>query len=1063
MKIEQGKTFGHYDGSLSMKITFDESMLHVTQTSFGTIIDIDECTSSGPPGGPHLPSKIIRIALPPLTLPVTVSGEQLKTISLSHDPVFLAPIQLFRPGINNDVPHPDKKSNIQEQKQNVKPSTVRPVKEEPFVEPFPAPPIVPPKEELYDLSVERPLVRLITTEGFELLPVAIVEVNPVRVLKNGSLEFYSEIHIALAYESINTQQILGKKTNNGNQTISLDSTITSHSQAKRMIDLVRAQVVNPHVVFDFSRLIPDLITNVDYLIITDNHSWDEKSIRPKDSLDGNLVSIFQRLADWKATRGLKAIVITVTDIVNGTYGNFTKGARDLQEVIRNFLKWAYSKWGISWLLLGGDIDIIPVRIVAGALEGGIELKDTEPPLDNKCFWTGSFLKMKVVAPGVWWPGSSTDHLLIRYDTGLLIPYDAAGTSGPTTRGWYFTTDETYTERSAFPSQYVVVNGPEAEIKGTLLQWLYQWNMLPTDLYYSSLFGKKYNVPSKHDWDLLDNGIYGQHIWDVDFDGVQFKADISVGRAPVYNTKQVTAFVDKVIAYEQFRRPDGISLHRSWPRHMLFASTNWGGRLWIGPTSDDPPTDNRYHHSTGKSYSLIKLEKPFEDIKWRLFVSVTDSDVRIMDYDRNAAKTGRGWYFAKSESDLTGNQKKIHVYGKTHFFPEPTMWIVVYGSAVDLSPEAYIFDRKELDGSLHDQEELRQQISRDLPGINTISRLYEDEIDLSPTDIAAAPLEHITETRLRDFLNLDQHFVSLSGHGSPNGCCFLSRDMAQDLSNGYHTFIAYADSCLTNQFDGEDAMSENIIYNSNGGAVAYIGNTRFSWIGVGDDFQRAFFKRLISTRHLGLLNDIRCSIVNESPGSYTKWATFTLNLIGDPEMPVWTQKPPSLKIRRIPRLLDRRKPFTIKVERSFHSRDEPLEGAVVYIHNEDFSCVIFTDSEGIATFDINVAKLGRLDIVVTYDGFVPFIDFVQVNGPEWITGLVTDVLHQHETEHQSLVRLQLDNPIEGNSSRAWYARDSIADYGIILDAVTDAYVSGKKISLYVDNLDEGGTIERFRFF
>jgi hypothetical protein len=170
----------------------------------------------------------------------------------------------------------------------------------------------------------------------------------------------------------------------------------------------------------------------------------------------------------------------------------------------------------------------------------------------------------------------------------------------------------------------------------------------------------------------------------------------------------------------------------------------------------------------------------------------------------------------------------------------------------------------------------------------------------------------------------------------------------------------------------------------------------------------------------------------------------------------------LKIRRLRPLLDKRKRFTVKVERSFSHRDQSLEGAAVHIQEDDFSHLTFTDSEGNATFDINAANLGRLNIVVTYDGYVPLIDFVQINGPDWVTGVVTDVLHQYETQHQTLVRLHLDKPLDGNSSRAWYARDSLPDYGIILDAANDAYVSGKKISLYVDNLNEGGTIERFQF-
>ncbi|VVB64783.1 Uncharacterised protein [uncultured archaeon] len=37
-----------------------------------------------------------------------------------------------------------------------------------------------------------------------------------------------------------------------------------------------------------------------------------------------------------------------------------------------------------------------------------------------------------------------------------------------------------------------------------------------------------------------------------------------------------------------------------------------------------------------------------------------------------------------------------------------------------------------------------------------------------------------------------------------------------------------------------------------------------------------------------------------------------------------------------------------------------------------------------------------------------------------------------------------------------------DYGIIMDAVTDAYVGGKKISLFVNNIDKSGNTERFAF-
>ena len=131
----------------------------------------------------------------------------------------------------------------------------------------------------------------------------------------------------------------------------------------------------------------------------------------------------------------------------------------------------------------------------------------------------------------------------------------------------------------------------------------------------------------------------------------------------------------------------------------------------------------------------------------------------------------------------------------------------------------------------------------------------------------------------------------SGEGLPadccgsSGCCGGSVSLARMLRNGLPGFIGYADSCLTNQIDENDAFSEELLINPDGGAVAYVGNTRFSWIGVGDNFQRAFFHRLTTTRHLGLLNDSRIGVYGSSGywSGYDRWAIFTLNLLGDPEL------------------------------------------------------------------------------------------------------------------------------------------------------------------------------------
>ncbi|MBD3221793.1 hypothetical protein GF314_11185 [bacterium] len=89
--------------------------------------------------------------------------------------------------------------------------------------------------------------------------------------------------------------------------------------------------------------LPDVSgSEVRYLIVT------------TDALAGE----FQRLADFRTDQGLPAHVVT-TEWISA---NYRQGA-DLQETIRTFLIDAYSKWGTEFLLIGGDTEVVPTRVI----------------------------------------------------------------------------------------------------------------------------------------------------------------------------------------------------------------------------------------------------------------------------------------------------------------------------------------------------------------------------------------------------------------------------------------------------------------------------------------------------------------------------------------------------------------------------------------------------------------------------------------------------------------------------------------------------------------------------
>ncbi|MCS7238858.1 MAG: C25 family cysteine peptidase [Thermoguttaceae bacterium] len=86
--------------------------------------------------------------------------------------------------------------------------------------------------------------------------------------------------------------------------------------------------------------------HVDYVIVTSEE----------------LSSAFGSLVQHRQNQGLSAAIVT-TSYITAYYSGFESG--DLADKIRQFISDAYVHWGTSWVLLGGDVEIIPARGVVG--------------------------------------------------------------------------------------------------------------------------------------------------------------------------------------------------------------------------------------------------------------------------------------------------------------------------------------------------------------------------------------------------------------------------------------------------------------------------------------------------------------------------------------------------------------------------------------------------------------------------------------------------------------------------------------------------------------------------
>lgn len=91
----------------------------------------------------------------------------------------------------------------------------------------------------------------------------------------------------------------------------------------------------------------------EFLIITNNRDINGNELEPFENQ--TMLDLFKSFANWKTKKGLPSVVVTVDDINNNYSGN------DIQAKIHNFLADVYNELGSMYVLLGGDINIVPER------------------------------------------------------------------------------------------------------------------------------------------------------------------------------------------------------------------------------------------------------------------------------------------------------------------------------------------------------------------------------------------------------------------------------------------------------------------------------------------------------------------------------------------------------------------------------------------------------------------------------------------------------------------------------------------------------------------------------
>jgi Peptidase family C25 len=669
---------------------------------------------------------------------------------------------------------------------------------------------------------------------------------------------------------------------------------------------------------------------------------------PVDAGSNGPISHFERLAQWKTSRGVRTKVMSVSSIAE-TYDRTTDldsylppdGALDLPEIIRAFVLYAHDAWKTQFVLLGGDINIVPTRQVS-AVDG-----PHIPP--NKVN----------VIPGTNVPGmpqGTTPFIAqLSADTSIVgsldeadTPIDASwslvalssgtvyrpGTGNPSFNSWYFAqpnfaannapgVSPTAGNAAATPLNVVVYGGPELATENIGFAWLWPGATSETDHYYSDMT----RAPDgRHDFDANGNMVLGQFVPQQSGspDNVQSQGSVHVGRAPVTSGEDARNFVDKVMCYEtqqkirapldladlatltlageeaknfagqvmsfETRQGNGAKYNPSYLSRLTLLASKWIAPWGLDqhPSADptSPQAGEFWPDAMNTADLLVWAEADSignalgeQQVTQPAYslYAVRAGDEQLIPYDATGMMS-TCWYFC---SDLT-------------FQTPATGWGTPY-IRVRNAPacDAFFWQSAVEDLASIQKDRIFATFQDYFAAFGNPQRYYADSTNAA---FAGRDVQQLLSETFSQVVNAGSHFISASGHGnfyyiSGYTDSIVSTSDAVKIKNNNMPFIMFAHSCLTAE-PTQASLGQFLVNRPNGaGAVGYVGFSHSCFIDAAAPYEQGFWTSLYQTGQLGPA----VSIHQNASGTQDFSQLFMMMLYGDPEMSVWVRPPAAMNV------------------------------------------------------------------------------------------------------------------------------------------------------------------------
>lgn len=219
-----------------------------------------------------------------------------------------------------------------------------------------------------------------------------------------------------------------------------------------------------------------------------------------------------------------------------------------------------------------------------------------------------------------------------------------------------------------------------------------------------------------------------------------------------------------------------------------------------------------------------------------------------------------------------------------------------------------------------------------------------------------------------------------GTGYTNhGGAGLSTGEVDAFYNGDKQSIFYSIGCWPCAYDYSNCIAEHFVRDTNGGGVAFVGNSRYGIYAVGYDdyyslrFDRYFFRSLFQqySQNEYILGRVFSDHKNDAyanPGGGTdpdvyKYLFTGLTLLGDPELPIWTENPSTISVTH---------PSTLPTGTSAFLVDTNIPYVYICLWKDgDVYMTATANSAGDYTFYPDPTTSGTMYVTVTKHNYLPY--------------------------------------------------------------------------------------------